>query len=294
MSIQMSSSRNRTFASLVVVAGAALTPALAPCQINPGPVRFPPDLNARSYTFDVVSIRQTKTPGHPNFGPTPDGFHSSNLPLMVPILMANLPASGETYYTSDRIKGAPDWVNTDQYTIEAKISDADMDAWQKPDQQKVMLQAMLEAFLVERCKLAVHRETKESAVFEMEVGKGGPKLKEATPDAPHPAGISLPAGGTLVPGGGGRTLNFYGATMASLAQVLSNFSGHPVKDKTGLTGKYDFVLERADADVPTGGMAPGDPGPPAYAVDALGLHLERSRSVVDTLVIDHIERPSEN
>jgi uncharacterized protein (TIGR03435 family) len=294
MSIKMSSSRNRILASLLIVAGTVFTPALAPSQINPGPVPFPPDVNAKTYTFEVASIRQTKPPGQPHFGPTPDGYQATNLPLLFSVLMANLPLSGEAYFTMDHIKGAPDWLTSDRYNLDAKVSETDLPAWQKPDQQKLMIPAMLQALLVERCKLATHRETKESAVFEMQVGKSGLKLKETAPDAaPPPAGISLPGGGTLLADGRGD-LTFYGATMASLAQVMSNFSGRPVKDKTGLTGKYDFVLQRAEAEVPTGAMTPGDPGPPAYAVEALGLHLERSKSMVDTLVIDHIERPSEN
>ena len=73
--------------------------------------------------------------------------------------------------------------------------------------------------------------------------------------------------------------------------MLSNFEGHPVKDKTGLTGKYDFVLER---DAPDPAEAGGQSGPPTYAVEALGLKLERSKAVVDTLVIDHMERPTGN
>ena len=296
MSIQISNPQNRTLAPLLIATGALLLmPAPALCQISLTPPAMPPDVKAKNYAFDVVSIRQTQAAGQPRFGPTADGYQAIDLPLLFSVLMANLPASGEAYYTMDRVKGAPDWLTTNRYNIEAKISEADLPAWQNPDQQKVMIPAMLQAFLLDRCKLSTHRETRESAIFEMEAGKNGPKLQESAPDAPHPAGINLPAGGTLIAGGNGQTLTFYGASMASLAQVLSNFSGRPVKDKTGLTGKYDFVLERVEAQPsPDGAPAPRDPGPPAYAVDALGLHLERSKSMVDTLVIDHIERPSEN
>lgn len=247
---------------------------------------------AKTYAFDIVSFRQNKAGGQqtPNFGPTTDGYHANALPILATILRAYVPLTNQQgYYTMDRIKGAPDWVTADRYNIDAKVSDADLAEWQKPDSQKVMLPSMLQTFLADRTKLQVHRETKESTVFNLVPGKGGVKFKETAPDAAVPAGISLPAGGTLVPGNG-RTLKFYGATMASLAQVLSNFVGYPVQDKTGLTGKYDFELEREEQ--PDG--APPNPGPPAYAVDALGLHLDKSKSVVDTLVIDHIERPTEN
>ncbi len=246
----------------------------------------------KTYAFDVVSIRQNKAGGQqtPQFGPTPNGYHASSLPILATILQAYVPLTNQQgYYTMDRIKGAPDWVTADRYNLEAKVSDADLPEWQKPDAQKIMLPAMLQALLTDRTRLQIHRETKESTVFNLLANKSGVKFKETAPGAATPAGITLPGGGTLVPNNG-RKLEFYGATMTSLAQVLSNFVGYPVQDKTGLTGKYDFVLDREEQ--PEG--APPNPGPPTYAVDALGLHLDRSKSVVDTLVIDHIERPTEN
>jgi len=72
-----------------------------------------------------------------------------------------------------------------------------------------------------------------------------------------------------------------------------------VQDKTGLKGRYDFVLQRpsvgASSAEPGAGSVP-DPGPSVFAVleDGLGLKLEAAKGSVDTLVIDHIERPSEN
>ncbi|MGA8708577.1 MAG: TIGR03435 family protein, partial [Steroidobacteraceae bacterium] len=105
--------------------------------------------------------------------------------------------------------------------------------WQKPESQKAMLQAMLQAMFVDRCKIAVHREVKEIAVHSLVVAKGGPKFKETDPTVNHPGGAKLPWGGVLVPSAAG--LSFYGASMASFASFLSN-AGRPVQDKTGLTG----------------------------------------------------------
>ncbi len=244
-------------------------------------------------TFDIVSIRQNKTGGQPQmqFGPTANGYEARSLPLLATILRAYVPLTNtQGYYTMDRIKGAPDWLTSDRYDIIAKVADADLPEWQKPDAQKTLLPEMLQAFLAERCKLQVHRESKDATVFNLVLNKTGPKFKQSDPAAAIPRGISLPAGGTLIPGPGGRSFMFYGATMASLAQVLSNFAGYPVLDKTGLTGTYDFVVEKEDSQA---GEAP-NPGPPVYQMDALGLHLDKSRNTVDTLVIDHIERPSEN
>jgi len=79
--------------------------------------------------------------------------------------------------------------------------------------------------------------------------------------------------------------------------------GRPVQDKTGLTGKYDIKMTRPDMGPPTGGpggAGPGgggqfDPSEMLFSmVDSLGLKLESTKASVETLVIDHIERPSEN
>jgi uncharacterized protein (TIGR03435 family) len=259
------------------------------CAQNTQPAAESPavDPAARHYAFDVVSIRPSQPGGQPHVGPTTAGYQSTGLSIIASVLMAYLPLTGEAYYPSSRVKGMPDWV-TEPYTIDAKISEADAAEWQKPEAQKVMLRSMLQAMLADRCKLVVHRESTEMPVYELVVSKGGPKFKESVPGAPHPAGVSLPTGGTLVPGKDGQTINLYGAQMASLTPVLGNFAGRPVKDKTGLTGLYDITLER-DND-PAGGAS----GLPTYSVEALGLRMEKATASVDTLVIDHIERPTGN
>jgi bla regulator protein BlaR1 len=255
--------------------------AQAPTQIQDQPA-----------AFDIVSIRPSGSSGEPSFGPTPDGYRSTNITLFAAILTAYVPLNGQSYYTTEHIKGAPDWLKSDRYDIQAKVAEGDLTRWHNTEQQKVMLRAMMQSLLTARCQLAVHRESKESPTFDLVVAKSGPHLKVADPNVPHPSGVSLPAGGTVVPGAGGQILNFYAASMASLALVLSNFSGRPVQDKTGLTGAYDFSLERETVDATSGSPAP--PAPPIYSIIALGLRLEPSHNVVDTLVIDHIERPSEN
>ena len=278
-------------ASLLLIAGSVLLIPINSSFAVAQTVQQAPDAGERHSAFEVVSIRQSAPGGQPHFGATATGYQATNLPLMASVLMAYLPLSGEAYYTGPRIQGAPDWAMSERYAIDAKVSDADAAEWQKPEVQKVMLRSMLQAMLANRCKLAVHRENKETTVFELMLSKGGPKFKEAVPDAQHPAGISLPSGGTLVPSKDGQTLSFYAVPMASLTPVLANFAGRPVRDKTGLTGRYDLTLER-DSPAPSDSGAPT--GPPTYAVEAMGLHLQKSTASVDTLVIDHMERPTGN
>ena len=103
----------------------------------------------------------------------------------------------------------------------------------------------------------------------------------------------------------GRSEGF-AAPMEMLAQVLSNTMGRPVLDKTGLTGKYDFVLEwtpdvGADAreqgfgdGINTPAPAPGGPTIFTALQEQLGLRLDSQKGPVENIVIDRVEKPSEN
>jgi uncharacterized protein (TIGR03435 family) len=126
----------------------------------------------------------------------------------------------------------------------------------------------------------------ELPVYRLIVAKGGSKLKESAADVEFGVGVSV-----------GQTfeVKFSGASMAALVNPCSYYPlsasvDHPVFDKTGLSGKYDFTLrwnalETDDSDAPSIFTA---------MTEQLGLKLESAKSPVEVLVIDHVERPSEN
>jgi uncharacterized protein (TIGR03435 family) len=249
--------------------------------------------------FEVVSIRQNVAGSKvAAFGATPDGFRMVNMPLGAVIAAAYVPTTGEALYSAT--VGLPAWMNQDRWDIEAKIAEADRVEWQKPASQQKMLQAMLQTMLVERCKLAVHRERKDAAVLYLEIGKGALKLKQAEAGEAYPEGRTSPyPGGGVVRSEGGQ-MHFYQAPMTLLASLLTNrnLGGPEIQDRTGLTGGYDFAVDwgawtgggvgAAEADA-------ADPGPTLFsAVAALGLKLAPAKGQVETLVLDHVERPSEN
>jgi uncharacterized protein (TIGR03435 family) len=290
-------------AGLVLLAGVGLGQGIV-AQV--GAASQVTTIETKPLAFDVVSIRPQKSgQSDYGFGATPTGFHM-DAPMVIAVLTAYTPAGGNdsAFYSNDRVVGLPEWAHNEFYNVEAKVSEDDLDAWKEPALQTGMLRAMLQTMLRDRCKLTVHRDTKEVSVYSLVVGKGGPKFKESVADAPHPAGMPLP-GGAVVVLEGNNQMHFYGAQMESLAAYLSNVAGRPVQDKTGLKGRYDFVLQRpsvgAGSAEPGASAQPGagsvpDPGPSVFAVleDGLGLKLEAAKGSVDTLVIDHIERPSEN
>ena len=252
--------------------------------------------DAKPMAFDVALIRLYKGDSFPSHGPTATGYHMTNLLLMVPILDAYIPQTGGiAKFMYNQVQGLPDWSMKERYEIDAKVSEADLAEWKKPGAQSAMLPVMLRAMLEDRLKLAVHRDVKEVPVYALTVGKNGPKFKETNPAETH-EGMVFPNGnGTLV--SDGRTMHLYAASMTALASMLSNWAGRPVQDKTGLTGRYD--LQMANPEMPAAGAdagaAPPDPGASVITLmDDLGLKLVPAKGQVETLVIDHMERPSEN
>jgi uncharacterized protein (TIGR03435 family) len=228
----------------------------------------------------------------------------SNMPLILPILTAYVPSIGGTaFFAEDQVKGLPDWVRSTRFDIDAKVADEDLPQWQKPAEQPAMLRAMLQSLLEDRCKIVVHRDVKEVPVNYLVVGKNGPKFKETDPAEQPPAGVKLPWGGTLVPAPDGMKL--YGATMQWLATLLSQVgrAERPILDKTGLTGKYDLTLKppQGTGGPPSAPPQPGvssapDPGPSISTAiaDQLGLDLKPAKAQVESLVIDHLEKPTAN
>src|SRR6185312_11189817 len=82
---------------------------------------------------------------------------------------------------------------------------------------------------------------------------------------------------------------FFNTSMASLANHISNGAPRRIQDQTGLTGRYDFVLPKLED------LSPTDPDPPTeWNIEELGLALKPSKAAIRTVVIDHIERPTEN
>jgi bla regulator protein blaR1 len=221
------------------------------------------------------------------------------------IAMAYVPQTGgAAYYAPAHIIGMPAWLtgDDDHYDVDAKVDEANLADWQNPAKQPAMLRSMLQAMLEDRLKLVVHRSTKEASVYLLVVGTNGTKFKETDPSDPH-AG-SFPATGgarmSMERNDDQVTLHYFGISMAQLARFVLGNAGRPVQDKTGLTGKYDITIRRP-APVATqqggqqGGISAPDPEYSAASIaDQLGLKLEPANGQVETLVIDHVERPSPN
>jgi uncharacterized protein (TIGR03435 family) len=229
----------------------------------------------------------------------------TNMFLAAPIMAAYVPLTGGgAFYSDDQVVGRSDWLvgDNDHYDINAKVEDADLADWQDPARQPAMLREMLRAMLADRLKLVVHRSTKETPVYSLVVGKNGPKFRETHPDEPHPGAYPFPGGGMLAmeQKDGQVTVHYFGITIGQFTASLLGPAGRPVQDKSGLLGKYDITIQKPIPVTAVPGArqetvpAP-DLEPSAFSVaEQLGLKLEPARGQVETLVIDHVERPSEN
>lgn len=189
-----------------------------------------------------------------------------------------------------QVIGIPDWADTAKFDITAQ---PDIDGQPSDKQLKGMVQKML----TERFKLTFHHESREMSVYVLSEIKTGQKLTKNDGD---PNGLP----GLFFQGGPGK-LNVRNATMKDFTGLMQNVVlDRPVLDQTGLAGRYDFKLNWTPDDSQFGGMGAKIP-PPTDAADAppnlytaiqeqIGLKLEATKAPADVLVIDHVEKPSDN
>jgi uncharacterized protein (TIGR03435 family) len=177
-----------------------------------------------------------------------------------------------------QVAGGPDWLDSDTFEISAKAD--------QPINEDAVLMVMLRDLLAERFKLVLHRETRTIPAFVLEVVKNGPKLEKA---APGEAGTNTSTTNT------GVIIDAHNTNMDSFARILSRKMELPVINNTGLDGIFNLKLqwtpERAR---PVGGAAMEGVSIFTAIQEQLGLRLRSQKTPVEILVIDHVERPSEN
>jgi bla regulator protein blaR1 len=276
--------------------------------------------------FDVVSVKPTNRPELPSFpldpgnGKPAGGRFSAAFDLASYI---NFAYKLELFQARALNAQLPKWATTDMYEIQAKA-----EGNPSKDQMRLMMQSLL----ADRFKLKVHFETREMPVFALTLvtpGKTGPKLIPHDQGPPCPDSFALPTLGDLpsekdvFPPMCGYALTWSkpsGITLwgsrDSTPQYLAisigadgSFAGEvdkPVVDRTGLSGSFDFTMEYAadPRSSPFFGLAPpktdaplGDLQGPSFLEAVrkqLGLRLVPDKGPVETLVVDHVERPSEN
>ena len=273
----------RRIFTLALGLGITFFPLASKIAIAQSASGVPHDAVTKSLVYDVISVKPTDPDAHAWWHRiTADGL-SMNVTLKSLIFIAY------SIQTDSQISGLPAWAATAQFDVEAKM-DADTAASLAKlpeDEQIKQRQVMLQTLLADRFGLKVHHETKELRVYKLVVAKGGLKMKHTPADAS--TGVRMGRGQYT-----GR-----GITIGSLVTYLSGTLAQPVVDRTGLTGNYNLRLRYKPDDATGASQASGnsqDFGPSLFSAlqEQLGLKLDPAREPMDTIIVDHLERPSEN
>jgi uncharacterized protein (TIGR03435 family) len=243
---------------------------------------------AQDLAFEVASIKPNKSgPQGAGGGIVPNGVNIVNLPLRAIIQLAY--GIGQP----SKVINAPNWIVTERYDITARTSD-------RVKQSEIG--RMLQALLKDRFNLVTHKETREVTAYVITMarpdGKLGPQLHVSTAECADLLDGTASKDAVRCgprPGGPGKLI-LVGSPISLTVNLLSLMLQGPVVDKTGLTGKYDLevsfapILNNASAE-------PADPGAPSIFTafrEQLGLKLDSGKAQEDVLVIDHVDRPTEN
>lgn len=265
--------------------------------IGPVTILAPQRLPAQRSAFEVVSVKLHRPPIlRTSMQLEPARFVAEAVTLKMLVLRAFA-------LRQNRVIGAPPWVDSERYDLEAKVEGT----IPRDD-----LPLMLQRILIDRFQLKVHRETREFPVYELLLTKSGlSKLKiseDQTPAAPPPVtgqrvSGPLPRGAF---GFGTGSINARAVPLSDLVNFLETRLDRFVLDKTGLTGLFDIKLEwapgseQAPSPFTLNANAPSPPvnvsGPSIFTAiqEQLGLKLESAKGPVEILVIDSVQRPLEN
>ena len=220
-------------------------------------------------TFGVVSIKPNKS-GAPasETNTTPGRLQLINVTPLSLLLRA-------FGVMSVQIVGAPGWLSTERYDVVASVADG----VQLTEQSR---QPLLQQMLAERWRLRYHQETRKISVYSLVASNEGSKLTTHSGAGEYAMKVEF--------AGPRRVLRSTRGNMSRLVEILSGSTGRVVSNDTGLGGEYDFTLEwvqDASAD---------DPGPSLFTAlrEQLGLRLVPAEMQAPVIVIDSMERPSDN
>lgn len=300
------------FSRKMLLTGAGVLAVAGPIAIGISAPQMRAQSQPTAHAFEVVSVKPYKGDYRDMRPPEflPGGRFTSRAPLLMVIATAyNIPVQGPLA----RLTGVPGWLNFNSlegvYDIEATAAKGSIPEGLSPIARAESGRLMLQALLADRFKLVIQRETKEMPVYELVVGTGGPKLPKADiqekdcPDTP----LSEPAANAVChrfTGGRGRGLHARAVDMADLVTFVQSWTDRPLFDKTGIKGLYHIETEpfqpmELGSSPPAAGTKQDGVDlrdlPTLFTVfERLGLRMESKKGKVDTYVIEHIEKPTEN
>jgi uncharacterized protein (TIGR03435 family) len=244
---------------------------------------FGQSADAPAPAFDVASVKASQPGstggerrGRENIQVSPGTVTMRNASLKSCIRWA--------YHVSEYQVNGPDWLDSQRYEIAGKA------AGPATEEQ---LRLMMQSLLLERFKLAVHRQIKELSAYVLVVGKNGLKVQESKTEGESSIDINQKQ----------LSVNVQRTPVSQLVEMLGNVLRAPVVDQTGLKGRYDVTLNVAKyaADLAAQGKsldsAPADPLALISMIlqEEFGLKLEAKKMPLDMVIVDHAEKaPVEN
>jgi uncharacterized protein (TIGR03435 family) len=274
-------------------------------------------LENSSVTFEVASVR--RIPGALSSSPLPQcingtlqidpgQFRVTNTTLYTLITWAyGIRHSCFIATEFGLITGGPGWVLSDRFDLQARIPAGTPPSTREQflEGRAPLLQTMLRNLLTERFKVRVLRRPKEMRVHVLTAAAGGLKLAASNEEEPERArlGLELDRNQELL-----VRINGNKASMEDFAHVIEGVTHTPVRDRTGFRGDFSFDAKFAGIDLVTqsaaeriaqiGGLGQYTPAtrPSIFTVlqEQFGLRLEATRDTVESWVIDHAEKVSEN
>ncbi len=313
--------RRMSFARKAALAFAGLAAVAAPVVVG---MIHAPFLRAQSapapaQKFEVASVKLARDCGQPMVvgeGKKGTMFKKGGIRALSPgrlhvcttlqqiINPAYLRYAEDSAHPARAVEGGPGWLDSELYDINAKA--------EGPADQATMQGPMMRALLADRFQLKIHRETREIAVYNLTVARGGPKLQPTEPGSctPTEPGKPMPE---PVEGQkpfcnmseimGKATFAEWRLTGVRLSRLSGTLGGmmldRPVVDQTGLTGMYDIHLEFGYEGLklqhpPLHDDEPSGAPSIFSAIEKLGLKLEPGKGSADFLVIDHVQKPTQN
>ena len=252
--------------SLAVLIGIAASPA------QDSPEKLPAMATGANPGFEVVTVKPAVCASSCGTFFTTRGRHI----IADNVSVTDLISLAWGVHVKQIVDGPP-WLASERFDI-----DGLPDAYGKPSHNQLRL--MMQKLLTSRFHIVSHHEQRELPVYALLPGKGGPKLTKTERQPGDSTGFSYT--NQIV-------LTVKNATMADFADGMqASFMDRPVVDQTGLTGRYDFLLKWTPDESQSTGPEP--PGLYTSIEQQLGLKLTPARARVHVLVIDRIEKPSEN
>jgi len=267
-----------------------------------------PDANGRMVAFEAASVKPNKsTERNRGAGFQPGGrFLARNMTLRSLVAIAyGTPQPLPVF----RVVGGPGWSDSDGFDLEAKTVNEFEDTQGGPG-FSTSGELMLRTLLNERFRLKVHIETRDLPIYALvqarSNGSLGPRLSRSIVDCDAArAAVAASRRAGVPPNPGDRPVCAFrgftgsGVTLGQLSAVLTPMLQRVVVDRTGLDGRFDVDLaltadqmRRPDAPIPNGSL--DSPSIFTTLQEQLGLKVESTRGPVEVVVIDAVERPTEN